>query len=607
MSGSLQPQLMTVQDLFRDGLFVVPGYQRAYAWEQTQWQDLWEDIREGMRTGTTHYLGTVVLMARAEPHRDSEGRSLRVFDVVDGQQRLTTLCLLLLAVYDRVREDHDGISRGLWRDFVEHEDGLRKLRLGGLNAEYFDDLVAAVRGKDGWPEAHRSTNARLRAGVRHLRDLIDGWLTVEGGGVTALDLASFVREQLQVLRFVTDSRTLAIKMFQTVNDRGKELSLLDKTKSFLMFYVTRYLADAAHADVFPAVEKAFGRVFDNYDTVRDLGEKFGVDYLYRPQFRFNEDEFLRHAYHYGYSDLSSRFGLDNGYEYGITPERVFDGFLKSACHRLRDRAAELREFVIGWCSDIVAVSDALVRLLEQIPISDQHRRFFQFQSPSASVYPLLIAAQSAGYLDAELLHAIGILDLRVYKVRGTNPMADLYRNAVSRLKTGSRSAILSSVLGYCRSFGADHELDNILRGHVYGQGFTKYVLWTFAVFQDPEVDALDYELFADCQLEHVLPQDASTFDSTTFGFESDEEYEAAKHSLGNLTPLEKRLNQRAQNVPPVGKAMVYADSRIASNRVLGTRIRAAGFKRQTQSERTDEIVRFFKAQWPIPAEQDGES
>ena len=82
------------------------------AWERKQCEDLWEDIREGMRTKTPHFLGTVVLMSQDELRRDREGRSLRVFQLVDGQQRATTLCLLLLAVYDRVRPDHDLIARG---------------------------------------------------------------------------------------------------------------------------------------------------------------------------------------------------------------------------------------------------------------------------------------------------------------------------------------------------------------------------------------------------------------------------------------------------------------------------------------------------------------
>ncbi|MCK4375017.1 MAG: HNH endonuclease, partial [Candidatus Brocadiae bacterium] len=432
---------------------------------------------------------------------------------------------------------------------------------------------------------------------------IDAWLQAEAENPSTRDLASYAREKLQVLRFVTNSRPFAIKTFQTVNDRGKELSLLDKTKSFLMFYVTRYLED--DAEVFRTVEQAFGRVFDNYDAAKDLAVRFTVDYLVRPQFRFNEDEFLRYAYHYAAKDLRSRFELQSGYEYGITPERVFDGFVKGACRELRNRPAALREFVLGWCEDLGAVSQALVSLLARIPEDASYSRLFRFQGPNASVYPLLVTAQARGFLDDDMLSAIAVLDLRVYQVRGTEPKADLYRQAVSKMKTGERDAIYNTIVWYCREFGTDQELDSILRGRVYRQSFAKYLLWQRAVADDREVSELDYELYADCQVEHVLPDEPSTFDVTTFGFATDEEYEATKHGFGNLTVLESDLNRRAQNKPPGDKAPIYAKSHLAATRVLGTRISEAGFTRESQVKRVDDLIQFFRQKWPIPLEVPG--
>ena len=604
MTSSLQPQLMSVQDLFAGSLFQVPDYQRAYAWEKKQCDDLWEDIREGMRTRTTHFLGTVVLMAKTDgTYQDSEGRGLRVFEVVDGQQRMTTLGLFLIAVYERVRQDHEGVARGLWRDFVEHEAGQCKLRLGGLNAKYFDGLVAAVRSQGEMPPDQRSTNVRLRDAVRRFRDLIEGWSPHETGTSMPLELATYIRENLQVLRFVTDNRPLAIKTFQTVNDRGKELSLLDKTKSFLMFYITLYLKD--HDEVFEKVQTTFARIFDNYDAVRDLATNFKVSYLSQPQFRFNEDEFLRYAYHYSARSLVSNFNLESGYEYGITPERVFDDFIKKACRQLRDQPAVLGKFVLSLCDDLAAVSQALVSLLERIPDNPAYARLFRFQGPNASVYPLLVATQARGFLDDKIMEALSILDLRVYQIRGTDPKADLYRNTVSEMKTGERDTIYNNIVRYCRDFGTDQELDSILRGHVYRQSFTKYVLWQYALLQaaesdNREVNELDYELYADCQVDHVLPDASTTFEVTTFGFKTDEEYEAAKHGFGNLTVLESGLNRQAQNLPPAAKAVVYAASRLMENRVLGTRIGETGFKRQSQVDRENNIVQFFKQRWPIP-------
>ena len=600
MNGSLQPQIMSVQDMFTNCFFAVPSYQRAYAWEQEQWDELWEDIREGMRTGTTHFLGTVILMEDIT-RRDNAGRNLLGFQLVDGQQRATTLCLLLLAAYDRLRHHHPDVAKGLWIDFIEHQPGMHKLQLGNLNANYFLQLSQSVQNGLALPDdlSGRSTNTRLREALRRFRDLIEGWLRSGNGNVKSL--ASYMREHLYVLRFVTDDRSLAIKTFQTVNDRGKKLSLLDKNKSFLMFYITRYLNN--DPNLFQTVERCFGRVFDNYDEVRDLAARFGVNYLVGRQFRFNEDEFLRYAYHYGAREIFTRFNLEIGYEYGITPEQVFDEFIKGVCRDLREQPNSLRQFIDGWCENLDNVSQALVALLKGIPKDDAYNQLFRFQGPSASVYPLLVTAKARGILDKEMLDAIAVLDLRVYQVRGTDPKADLYRHAISHMKTGKRDTIYNAIVGFCQEFGSDQELDSIMRGHVYGQSFTKYVLWHYAVEDEGEADArnLGHELYADCQVDHIFARSPS-FDVTTFGFDTDEEYEAKKDGFGNLTLLEQRLNRGAQNAAPDAKTHVYASSRLRSNRLLGIRIQGqGGFTRDTQVNRLGEIVEFFIRSWPIPA------
>jgi hypothetical protein len=258
--------------------------------------------------------------------------------------------------------------------------------------------------------------------------------------------------------------------------------------------------------------------------------------------------------------------------------------------------------VLEWCNDLAAVSEALVSMLKRIPEDAAYDRLFRFQGPNASVYPLLVAAEARGFLDDDMLRAISILDLRVYQLRGTDPRADLYRNAVSEMKTGDRSVIHKTIVRYCREFGTDHELDSVLRGHVYRQSFTKFVLWQYAVAPDREINELDFELYADCQVEHVLPDDPSTLDVTTFGFSTDEDYEATKHSFGNLTVLESLLNNRARNRPPGDKGPIYGESRLASNRVIGARMAEAGFTQDRQSDRMEEIVRFFKHKWLIPVE-----
>src|SRR3989344_7492854 len=78
-------------------VFQIPIYQREYSWEISHWSELWEDI-SGLKKDDAHFLGTIVTIS--ETHQPG----LNYFQVVDGQQRLTTLLILLIALKDTYLE-----------------------------------------------------------------------------------------------------------------------------------------------------------------------------------------------------------------------------------------------------------------------------------------------------------------------------------------------------------------------------------------------------------------------------------------------------------------------------------------------------------------------
>lgn len=87
-----------IEELFSGRLFVVPDYQRGYAWESRQWDEFIEDI-ELLPSGKDHFTGTIVLHEGSLPPRiDESGKQYAYFNIVDGQQRLTTIVLLLGAI-----------------------------------------------------------------------------------------------------------------------------------------------------------------------------------------------------------------------------------------------------------------------------------------------------------------------------------------------------------------------------------------------------------------------------------------------------------------------------------------------------------------------------
>ena len=95
-SNLLKTQDVTFLDLIGNGKkYRVPSFQRDYAWEEEQWEDLWNDIQELLSApGSFHYMGALVVEAVSD----------REFQIIDGQQRVATLSVLALAVIDRLQQ-----------------------------------------------------------------------------------------------------------------------------------------------------------------------------------------------------------------------------------------------------------------------------------------------------------------------------------------------------------------------------------------------------------------------------------------------------------------------------------------------------------------------
>ena len=100
--------------------YVVPPFQRDYSWEQEQWEELWQDIEQMRKSNTQHFMGYVVLQTEDE----------RNFQIIDGQQRITTISLLILAVLKKLQALVDSdIDRESNRQRIEE---YRRMYVWGL-------------------------------------------------------------------------------------------------------------------------------------------------------------------------------------------------------------------------------------------------------------------------------------------------------------------------------------------------------------------------------------------------------------------------------------------------------------------------------------------
>ena len=218
-----------------DRLFDIPVYQRSYAWEEKNLQDLWEDLYY-LDVSKKHYFGTVLLLDSKRVTQVGM-KTLKRLDVIDGQQRLTTILILLREIIsqakvvgeEEVREQVEGLEEDYLRPLMHY-----KLNPQSKDGEFFREYV--VDDLDHLKESARTpSQRRLAAAKEFFRERLQ-----EEKESRPDEFVEFLIElkrkvdELQVIQYLVKSNADSIRIFETVNDRGRALSDLEKTKSYLM-------------------------------------------------------------------------------------------------------------------------------------------------------------------------------------------------------------------------------------------------------------------------------------------------------------------------------------------------------------------------------------
>ena len=230
-----------------DVRLLVPLFQRPYVWNEIdQWKPLWDDVvttwhRQRSGTDTPHFLGAVVLQ-----QRPSRTGSLELREVIDGQQRLTTLQLLIAAVAD-VIEDRGANEREVRRlrtlvfnspDEIDGAD--EKFKLWPTNRDREAYRVALSRP---WPSERSESSSPILHAHRWFHTEVGHWvddMPVEEREEALVGLAEVLRTGLELVVIDLSVDDNAQVIFETLNARGTALQPSDLVKNLLF----RTLQDA---------------------------------------------------------------------------------------------------------------------------------------------------------------------------------------------------------------------------------------------------------------------------------------------------------------------------------------------------------------------------
>ncbi len=242
---SISSQVISIGDLLRTGdTYVVPPYQRNYAWEEDQFSAYWSDISKTFLGDTREYfLGSIVINNAQAPE----------LLVIDGQQRITTTAVLVSALLSHLRANGEAeLSSHLEQDYLVRFDSKWQrstpyLELNKNDKLFFDKYILGPRpAADIFRLANDDTlspsNRLIAECFRYMHHRIEE-LREDGRDLKELATAiiSSLNECVQVIRIDVKDEHNAFLLFETLNDRGLELSEADLLKNYLFAISGKHL------------------------------------------------------------------------------------------------------------------------------------------------------------------------------------------------------------------------------------------------------------------------------------------------------------------------------------------------------------------------------
>jgi len=549
-----------------DWKFQIPAYQRDYSWDDSQLKDLWRDLKTVCGTTKPHFMGTVLLREAKLEEESRRGR--KTYDVIDGQQRLTTLSILIDTLARELQTADSKEAKYIRAQYIVNRDF--KLTLKGDDAQFFKNQI--LGGREASAEASISPDGDAQERLKDAKTFFEAQFREKRNSLSKeayvdylFDLLQTIKE-LEFMAYKVSSASEAVRIFEATNDRGKQLTDLERTKSFLMYHLHLcYDEDAPELeDDLEEIRYAFNSMYEDHTTAAKHGSVPGLDRIQRYHFIVWDDQsiFVQNPpYTDHLAEVKQRFRTMPN-----TDEKV--GKILYYVRELRESFEAVQEIKEGSADDTEVVS----RL----------QRLFALNY-EANFYPLLIAAWTRfkqSDIEADeismLLDRIETYTFRAYVIKNhrTNKRKKHFYQVGRKLHAGDISIVkaIETIESYIDNECTDDKIRNELKDENIYSDFTgqrlRYLLYFYDVglSQRDEHLQLNFEEVVtqklenqEISIEHIWPQNP---DRLNLSEEELEGHSANKHRLGNLALMISAENSAQSNKPFTEKRGWYDSSRI---------------------------------------------
>lgn len=553
---------------------IIPVYQRAFSWDEKEWKTFLEDLKEQEAGGNVYSYGNLLLEIIL---KDAE------YEIIDGQQRLTTLTIFvraLLNILNSRLKDEPDIAKQI--NFKKKEkiyfkdDGVIKLRPVDYDRGCFDTLI--VDNKTG---CSLSTPSQKR--IKEAKD----YFTKELSEMTSKEIIKIfsILEEAQVNCIELEGKKDSALMFELQNNRGKDLTNLEKLKSFFMYQLYVVSNPKETDSNIEYVANKFDPIYRLINDLKDNDES--------KDFRdINEDSiFTYHCYAY----TSKGFGY-----------RSIDD--------LTDEYKKLKTDKVKWIKDFV---DELHTTFFNIKYLQGKKSKYLTKLISIGipyfVYPFLIKGLKYFKDDAlkleQLFKTMEILSFR-YKL--INSRSDIVSKLYPSLRNfkGDVMALNAEIKLTLNVnwYWCDARIEEFLNDNMYENSMVNYVLWEYEhSLQLKGYDTNKIKIPKE-QIEHISPQTADSvwvapgYEVDKNNMYSEQFVEDWLNSIGNLLLISNSQNASIGNKPFKHKLKSYTSNPILKQQAEIATFLEASKKKQTWDSlaierRQEKILIFSRKRW----------
>ncbi|WP_367697680.1 HNH endonuclease family protein [Helicobacter pylori] len=374
----------------------------------------------------------------------------------------------------------------------------------------------------------------------------------------------------------------AIRTFQSVNDRGVPLLLLDKLKSLLIYYSNIFCDGERGLDQF--INDHFGEIFKIFAKIKKSNHISSVG-------GFDEGDIFR--YHAG----SQRFdGIEFLGHYKASTEDTYEQ-LKDELKEIKNKTSKLKSFIQSYVSDLKNFYQAFFDLLSEIDTNPTTFKVMLINRINPRFFNSLIRLKINNELDDETLKLFAKTDIVLFK--STRDRKSVAYNLISAYLKKGKEGLKSKMIIQCRK-----DIERASWQSVNNASNSSCFHYIFFEKNCQEMGLADLKKLIprkqfSQEKEHIIPinllEQRSNNKIRDLGFEDKKDLENYIDTYGNLISLESPLNSKASDKDLYEKDEIYKSSEVPFNR----RFNAKDFNKKVLIKRNDEmrewlIDTFFK-------------